>query len=256
MLDARRAVAWLKQQGYDRVGILGTSLGLCLSLLTATHEPHVNVLALNHVSSWFGDVVWEGLSTAHVQAGLEGSLDIHGLRDLWRPVVSPKVYMHKVGDRPALFVYALWDLSFPLHLSKDIIEESRRCNVPTTVRVLPCGHYTTGKAPFKFHRRLLHGVVPAAAISDGRPFVEVPEDALEGVVEDAGEGLHKRGHLAGFDRVGHRHRVGDEQPDCRARQDGRITATVPNRLKTQADDAHGLIEGQPQFTPGTAAPAY
>lgn len=149
VLDARRAVAWLKQQGYDRIGILGTSLGSCLSLLTATHEPHVDVLVLNHVSSWFGDVVWEGLSTAHVQAGLEGSLDIHGLRDLWRPI-SPKVYMHKVGNRPALFVYALWDLSFPLHLSKDIIAESRRCHIPTTVRVLPCGHYTTGKAPFKY----------------------------------------------------------------------------------------------------------
>jgi hypothetical protein len=149
VLDARRAVAWLRQQGYERIGILGTSLGSCLSLLTATHEPHVDVLVLNHVSSWFGDVVWEGLSTAHVQAGLEGRLDMPTLRDIWRPI-SPKCYMHKVGNRPSLFVYALWDLSFPLHLSKDIIQESRRCHVPTTVRVLPCGHYTTGKAPFKY----------------------------------------------------------------------------------------------------------
>jgi pimeloyl-ACP methyl ester carboxylesterase len=58
--------------------------------------------------------------------------------------------MHQVGNRPVLFVYARYDLSFPLHLSKDIIEESRRWKVPTTVRVLPCGHYTTGKSPFKF----------------------------------------------------------------------------------------------------------
>jgi dienelactone hydrolase len=149
VMDARRAVAWLKQQGYDRVGVLGTSLGSCLSLLTAAHEPLVDVVVLNHVSSWYGDVIWEGLSTAHVQAGLEGSVDIATLRDLWRPI-SPKVYMHQVGNRPSLFVYALYDLSFPLHLSKDIVEESRRCGVPTTVRILPCGHYTTGKAPFKY----------------------------------------------------------------------------------------------------------
>lgn len=149
VLDARRAIAWLKQQGYERVAVLGTSLGSCLSLLTGTHEPLVDALVLNHVSSWYGDVIWEGLSTAHVQAGLAGNLDKATLRHLWRPI-SPKCFMHKLGRRPALFVYALWDLSFPLHLSKDIIEESRKQGVPTTVRVLPCGHYTTGKAPFKF----------------------------------------------------------------------------------------------------------
>jgi hypothetical protein len=149
VLDARRAVAWLKQQGYERVGILGTSLGSCLALLTITHEPLIDAVVLNHVSSWFGDVIWEGLSTAHVRAGFDGYLDLPALRDAWRPI-SPKCYMHKVGQRPSLFVYALYDLSFPLHLSMDIVAESRRCGVPTTVRVLPCGHYTTGKAPFKF----------------------------------------------------------------------------------------------------------
>ena len=30
VLDARRAIAWLASQGYDRIGILGTSLGSCL----------------------------------------------------------------------------------------------------------------------------------------------------------------------------------------------------------------------------------
>jgi hypothetical protein len=149
VLDARRAVSWLKQQGYERVGILGTSLGSCLALLTITHEPLIDAVVLNHVSSWFGDVIWEGLSTAHVRAGFDGKLDLPALRDAWRPI-SPKCYMHKVGQRPSLFVYALYDLSFPLHLSMDIVAESRRCGVPTTVRVLPCGHYTTGKAPFKF----------------------------------------------------------------------------------------------------------
>src|SRR5712671_18992 len=34
VLDARRAIAWLAAQGYDRIGILGTSLGSCLALLT------------------------------------------------------------------------------------------------------------------------------------------------------------------------------------------------------------------------------
>ena len=46
VMDARRAVAWLAKQGYDRIGILGTSLGSCLSLLTAAHEPLIRAQAL------------------------------------------------------------------------------------------------------------------------------------------------------------------------------------------------------------------
>ena len=33
---------------------------------------------------------------------------------------------------------------------EELEHKSRRHDVPTTVRVLPCGHYTTGIAPFKF----------------------------------------------------------------------------------------------------------
>jgi hypothetical protein len=149
VVDARRAVAWLKAQGYDRVAVLGTSLGSCLALLTGAHEPQADALVLNHVSSWYSDVIWEGLSTAHVREGFNGHLDLPTLRSLWRPI-SPKCFTHLVGNRPALAVYAIWDLSFPLPLSKEFIEDARRHGVPTTVRMLPCGHYTTGKAPFKF----------------------------------------------------------------------------------------------------------
>jgi hypothetical protein len=149
VLDTRRAIFWLHEQGYERIGLLGTSLGSCLSMLTGAHEPLVKVTALNHVSPWFADVIWEGLSTAHVRAGMEGHIDLPLLRELWRPI-SPQCHVDKVLDRPALLVYALFDLSFPPHLSRTIAREYRRRGVPTEVRVLPCGHYTTGVAPFKY----------------------------------------------------------------------------------------------------------
>ena len=56
-------------QGFERIGILGTSLGSCLAMLTSAHEPRIRAQALNHVSPWFADVVWRGLSTRHVRAG-------------------------------------------------------------------------------------------------------------------------------------------------------------------------------------------
>jgi dienelactone hydrolase len=149
VLDNRRAIAWLATQGYDRIGIVGTSLGSCLSLLTTAHEPLIRVQALNHVSPWFADVVWRGLSTRHVREGLDGHVDLDTLRDLWGPI-SPWSYLDKLHDKRTLLVYARYDLTFPVDLSQTLVNEFRRRGIPHEVAVLPCGHYSTGVAPFKF----------------------------------------------------------------------------------------------------------
>lgn len=149
VLDARRAVAWLSAQGFERIGILGTSLGSCLSLLTAAHEPLIRAQALNHVSPWFADVVWRGLSTRHVREGLNGSVDLERLRRIWRPI-SPWSYLDRLSNTRTLLVYARYDLTFPVDLSRLLIQEFARRTLPHEVAVLPCGHYSTGSAPFKF----------------------------------------------------------------------------------------------------------
>ena len=149
VLDARRAIAWLHAQGFERIGIVGTSLGSCLSMLTAAHEPLVRAAALNHVSPWFADVVWRGLSTRHVRAGLEGHIDLETLRSIWRPI-SPWSYLDRMRRTPTLLVYARYDLTFPVDLSRVLVREFRRLQLPHEVEVLPCGHYSTGMAPFKF----------------------------------------------------------------------------------------------------------
>ena len=149
VLDARRAVAWLALQGYDRIGILGTSLGSCLSLLTTAHEPLIRAQALNHVSPHFADVVWRGLSTRHVRAGLDGHIDLDRLRALWKPI-SPRWYLDRLHSRRTLLVYARYDLTFPVDLSRDLVRAFREQQIPHEVAVLRCGHYSTGKIPFKY----------------------------------------------------------------------------------------------------------
>lgn len=149
VMDVRRALWWLRDQGYDHLGLLGTSLGSCLSMLTGAHEPLVRAQALNHVSPYFGDVVWRGLSTEHVRAGLDGHVDLDELRRLWRPI-SPWSYLDRARDIRTLLVYARYDLTFPLDLSRQLIAEFRRRGWPIEVGMLPCGHYTTGEAPFKY----------------------------------------------------------------------------------------------------------
>lgn len=149
VLDARRAIAWLHGQGYEQIGILGTSLGSCLSMLTAAHEPLVRAAALNHISPFFADVVWEGLSTAHVRLGLDGHIELEQLRRIWLPI-SPFPYLERVRDKRVLLVYARYDLTFPVHLSRMLVDEFRSRGLPHDVHVLPCGHYSTGMTPFKW----------------------------------------------------------------------------------------------------------
>ena len=143
----------MSQQGFERIGILGTSLGSCLSMLTAAHEPLIKAQALNHVSPWFADVVWRGLSTRHVREGLDGHIKLDTLRHFWQPI-SPWAHLDRVASQsPAtrtLLVYARYDLTFPVDLSRTLIDEYRRRGIAHEVAVLPCGHYSTGYTPFKF----------------------------------------------------------------------------------------------------------
>jgi hypothetical protein len=149
VLDARRGIAWLAQEGYESIGILGTSLGSCLAMLTTAHEPLVNAAALNHISPFFADVVWTGLSTRHVREGLDGHVELERLRRIWMPI-SPFPYLERVRGRAILLVYALYDLTFPVDLSRLLVDEFRARAIDHRVTVLPCGHYSTGVTPFKW----------------------------------------------------------------------------------------------------------
>jgi hypothetical protein len=149
VLDARRAIAWLHAQGYERIGMLGSSLGSCLSLLTTAHEPLVRAQALNHISPYFADVVWRGISTEHVREGLDGHIELDLLRQLWQPL-SPAHFLERLRDRRTLLVYARYDLTFPVDLSRELVRQFEGQQIPHELAVLRCGHYTTGVAPFKF----------------------------------------------------------------------------------------------------------
>lgn len=149
VVDTRRALMWLHQQGYESLGVLGTSLGSCLSMLTAAHEPLVRAAALNHISPYFADVVWHGLSTSHVRQTLDGNVTLEELRRMWLPI-SPLPFLERVRGRRILLVYALYDLTFPVDLSRMLVNEFRRHRIEHELTVLPCGHYSTGVTPFKW----------------------------------------------------------------------------------------------------------
>ncbi len=149
--DVRACLDWLQAQGYEDMGILGTSLGSCYALLASSHEPRLKVNVFNHVSPWFGDVVWTGLATRHVRDSLAGQLNREQLRASWL-AISPAHYLPRMAGarKHNLLIYARYDLTFLPELSRQALAEFKRLGIPHEIRVLPCGHNTTGQTPFQW----------------------------------------------------------------------------------------------------------
>jgi len=152
VVDIRSCIDWLTSQGYEQIGILGTSLGSCYAFIAAAHDPRIRVCAFNHASTWFGDVVWTGQSTRHIRAAFEeAGLTQSGVRALLLGL-SPMAYMDKFAAHPKriLVVHATYDLTFLPEFSLNVLKNFQERGVDYVSKVLPCGHYTTGEFPYKY----------------------------------------------------------------------------------------------------------
>jgi dienelactone hydrolase len=153
VLDARVAARWLiEHRGFERVGVIGTSIGSCTAFLAFAHEERLQVGVFNHVSGYFADVVWRGISTQHVRSGFRDEVTLEELRRYWLPI-SPLPFIPRLlkqEPRPIRFIAARYDLTFPVDLSRDVIKEAQRHGIAVDVAWLPCGHYTSGEKPWVY----------------------------------------------------------------------------------------------------------
>ena len=151
-VDTRSAVRWLKQQGYEKIGIVGTSIGSCIGFFAFVHDMQINAAVFNHVSGYPADIVWHGLSTYHVKQGIGDNLNLDELREYWLPI-SPMSYIERLSNlppRPQRYIYTLYDLSFPLNLSLDTMAALKKHKIKHSRSAIPCGHYTLGEIPWVY----------------------------------------------------------------------------------------------------------
>ncbi len=151
VIDVRCCLDWLEQQGYQKLGIVGTSLGSCYAFLASAHDDRLEVNVFNHCSTQFADVVWTGLSTQHIRQSMEPVLDLDRLRDVWG-AISPAHYIHRFADKRkrSLLIYGKYDTTFLPQFSQEVVDGFRELDLDHSVAALPCGHYTLGETPFKF----------------------------------------------------------------------------------------------------------
>jgi dienelactone hydrolase len=149
--DVRRTLRWLEQQGYDRLGILGTSIGSCIGFITMCHEPALRAGAFLHVSTYFGDVVANGLTTINVWESLATQLSHKDVRRYWSPI-SPFPYVSRLQGTPKeiLLITGRYDPTFWPEFTEAALAEIRDAGVDFESLSLPCGHYSMGVAPFSY----------------------------------------------------------------------------------------------------------
>ena len=151
VLDVRRTLRWLELQGYDRLGILGTSIGSSISFVTMCHEPAIHAGAFLHVATYCGDVVANGLTTLNVWDSLQSKLSHEEIRRYWSPI-SPFPYISRLrgASKKILAITGRYDPTFWPEFTDAFFDATRGDGIHVERMSLPCGHYSMGEAPFKY----------------------------------------------------------------------------------------------------------
>lgn len=149
--DARQCLRWLEAQGYDRLGFLGTSVGSAIAFVAFAHEQAVRVGAFLHASTYYGEVVANGLTTMNVWESLRTKVTEEELKRYWSPI-SPYPYIPKLhgGRKKILVIYGKYDPTFRLQFTQELLREVQHDSLQMETLALPCGHYSLGEPPFSW----------------------------------------------------------------------------------------------------------
>ncbi|PZX14188.1 hypothetical protein LX81_02987 [Palleronia aestuarii] len=165
VLDGRKMVGVLKDAGYEKVSVLGMSLGSWVAGLVASHEPTIGKAVLLLTAGNLADMVWTGRATRHIRASLEGKIELSQLRQAWSPL-NLESYADRLA-RPGLalqLVLAKRDTVVLPQVSDQLIETLNRVGATPRVLRLNCGHYSLSLPPYILPAglagsRLLHSKV-------------------------------------------------------------------------------------------------
>src|SRR6202795_2911397 len=121
--DSRRCLRWLEQRGHTSIGILGTSLGSSVGYIALMHDTAVKAGGFFHFSTYYADVVSQGMTTNHVWEGLRDHVTVEDLRDFWAPI-SPMPYVERGlgADRNSFLVYGKYDPTMLPELSRHMLD--------------------------------------------------------------------------------------------------------------------------------------
>jgi hypothetical protein len=141
---------WLIEKGYQKLGLIGISLGSCIAGLVAAHDKRIQSSALLLTAGDFAEVIWTGRATRHIQeAASDAGIGLHELQQLWS-IISTGRFARQLSrtDHKCLIISGNRDRVVPFYLTERFIEQLRSYHSRLDWYVLPCGHYSLGLFPF------------------------------------------------------------------------------------------------------------
>ena len=157
--DTRRCLRWLEQQGYNRLGLVGTSIGSAVGSITMAHDRSVRAGGFLHVSTYFSDAVRTGMTTMHVWESLRTKVTEDELRRYWTPI-SPVPYMDRLRDtgQRLLMIGGRYDPTFWYEFTDEMFTSLKKKDIRIETMTLACGHYSLELAPFAYPAALRLGM--------------------------------------------------------------------------------------------------
>lgn len=148
VLDGRTLVRVLRRAGYEKVSVLGMSLGSWVAGLVAAHDPAVGRAGLFLTAGSLADMVWTGRATRHIRASLEGEIELAELRRAWAPLNLENHAGKLARNGLALqVVLARRDTVVLPELSARLVATLRSAGAEPGVLELNCGHYSLSLPP-------------------------------------------------------------------------------------------------------------
>ncbi len=151
-------VSWLNKRGYNKIGVVGASLGSSVALLAAAHDKRIKGAVLYLSAADTPELIWQSTATAHLRESFGSDFSIEDLRKAWS-CINPANYLHQLS-RKDFSIHVAWgryDRVCPVKLTKKMLTELRKLKVQVSDVSYSCGHNTLAIAPF-IHMAGLRGL--------------------------------------------------------------------------------------------------
>jgi len=147
VLDTLSCLDWLSRQGYEQVGIVGSSLGFGHAFVASSLDQRLNVNVFNHCCSTVSDALWAGMP--QFRAVLESHISQQQLRECWS-IINPISYANSFGNLPkkSLLLLGRYDTIFTRDYVEEAIHPFRAMGLDHQLVELACGHRTIADAPY------------------------------------------------------------------------------------------------------------
>jgi hypothetical protein len=149
VVDTTDIVTWLTLRGYDRIAVIGLSLGSCIAGLVGAHDPRVRCSALFLTAGDFAEVTWTGRATRHIRRAVETEMTLDQLKSVWS-IISTETFASELA-RPghsALIISGTRDAVVKPYLTQRFIDQLSSRGARFSWMQLDCGHYSLARAPF------------------------------------------------------------------------------------------------------------